>query len=225
MSYLREQHRPWIWLPVDGGQPVAASLDKLADVPWLGTKDLDLARFCGFNDAWLDGRRFAATVDGFRQGTLDASGADLATDVAMLLNWLQAPLARAELLSKRFQSLYLRLSAMLFAFAAAAVCVVGAQLAFVPHIRLVVVGEIACLVSILVGLEWGRRVHLQQRWLSARYLAERLRSAFFLALIGAGEQSSATAALNGDVPVAPWSASPSIWSGRGGRNLTLIGPP
>ena len=204
VSYLREQHRPWVWLPLDGGQPVAESLDRLAGVAWLGMKDPDLARFCEFNDARLDGRRFAATLDDFRQGILDASGADLAADVAMLLNWLHAPLARAELLSKRFQSLYLRLSAMLFAFAAAAVSVVGVQLVFAPHIRLVVVGEIACLMSILVGLEWGRRTHLQQRWLSARYLAERLRSAFFLALIGAEEQSSATAALSGNVPVAPW---------------------
>ena len=135
---------------------------------------------------------------------LDASGADLTADVRMLLSWLQAPLARAELLSNRFQSLYLRLSAMLFAFAAAAVCIVGAQLVFVPHVRFVVAGEIACLVSILAGLEWGRRTHIQQRWLSVRYLAERLRSAFFLALIGAQEQSSATAVLSGDVPVAPW---------------------
>jgi hypothetical protein len=204
VGYLREEHRPWIWLPMDGGQPAAENLDKLSAVAWLSMKDPDLARFCEFNDTGLDGRRFAATMNNFRQGMIDPGGADLAADVSMLLSWLQAPLTRAELLSKRFQSLYLRLSAMLFAFAAAAVCIVGAQLVFVPHIRFVVAGEIACLVSILVGLEWGRRTHIQQRWLSARYLAERLRSAFFLALIGAEEQSSATAVLSGDVPVAPW---------------------
>jgi hypothetical protein len=93
---------------------------------------------------------------------------------------------------------------MLFAFAAAAVCIVGAQLVFMPHIRFIVAGEIACLVSILVGLEWGRRAHLQQRWLAARYLAERLRSEFFLALIGAEQQSSATVVLSKAVPVALW---------------------
>lgn len=204
VGYLREEHRPWIWLPVDGGQLVAENLDKLADVAWLSMKDPDLARFCEFNDARLDGGRLVVTNDDFRQRMLDASGVDLAADVITLLSWLQAPLARAELLSKRFQSLYLRLSAMLFAFAAAAVCIVGAQLVFVPHIRFVVAGEIACLVSILVGLEWGRRAHIQQRWLSARYLAERLRSAFFLALIGAETQSSATAVFSWNVPVARW---------------------
>lgn len=216
VSYLREQHRPWLWLPADGGQAVAENLDQLADVAWLGMKDPDLARFREFNDARLDGRRFAAVIDHFRQGILDASGADLAADVTMLLNWLQAPLARAELLSKRFQSLYLRLSAMIFGFAAAAVCVVGAQLVFVPHIRLVVIGEIACLVSILVALEWGRRAHLQQRWLSARYLAERLRSAWFIALIGAEDQPSATGVLGGDVPAAPWVgvAFDKVWTQR-----------
>lgn len=204
VDYLREQHRPWIWLPADGGQPVAEDLGKLADVARLNIGDPDLASLCEFNDTWLDGHTFAATIDDFRQGIFDASGPDLAAKMAVLLGWLQAPLARAELLSRRFQSLYLRLSAMLFAFAAAAVCIVGTQLVFVPHIRLIVAGEVACLVGVLVGLEWGRRAHLQQRWLSARYLAERLRSAFFLALIRADEQSSATGILSGDVPVAPW---------------------
>ena len=204
VGYLREERRPWIWLPVDGGQPVAENLDRLADVAWLSMKEPDLARFREFNDARLDGRRFASTINDFRLGVLDTSGVEHVADVTMLLSWLQAPLARAELLSKRFQSLYLRLSAMLFAFAAGAVCIVGAQLVFVPHIRFVVAGEIACLVSILVGLEWGRRVHLQQRWLSARYLAERLRSAFFLALIGAEKQSSAAAVFSWNVPVARW---------------------
>lgn len=204
VDYLREEHRPWIWLPADGGQPVAENLDKLAHVAWLSTKDPDLARFCEFNDARLDGRRFSATIEDFRQGMIDAGRTDLAAEVTKLLSWLQAPLARAELLSRRFQSWYLRLSAILFALAAAAVCIVGAQLVFVPHVRSVVAGEIACLAGILVGLEWGRRAHLQQRWLSARYLAERLRSAFFLALIGTEQQSSATAVLSGDVPVARW---------------------
>lgn len=204
VDYLREQHRPWIWLPAAGGQSVAEDLDKLAGIARLGMEDPDLARFCEFNDTRLDDRRFAAAMDDFRQAIFDATGADLTAEMAMLLGWLQAPLARAELLSKRFRSRYLRLSATLFALAAAAVCIVGAQLVFAPRIRLIVAGEVACLAGVLVGLKWGRRAHLQQRWLSARYLAQRLRSAFFLALIGADEQSSATEVLSGDIPVAPW---------------------
>jgi len=204
VRYLRQQGRPWIWIPADGGELAAENLGKLADVGWLGMNDSDLARFCEFNEARLPAGRLAASIDDFQRSILRAGGADLTADLAVLLGWLQGPLARAELLSKRFQSLYLRLSAMLFAFAAAAVCIVGAQLVFVPQIRFVVGGEVACLAAILVGLEWGRHARLQQRWISARYLAERLRSAFFLALIGADEESSAAAFISGDIPVAPW---------------------
>src|SRR5262249_60511785 len=83
-----------------------------------------------------------------------------------------------------------------------AVCIVATQLVFFPHARLVVAGEIACLVIILGGLEWGRRVHLQQRWISARYLAERLRSSLFLALAGAGDRPSPTPPVSEEIPAA-----------------------
>ena len=204
VNYLREQGRPWIWLSGDGGQAAAENLEKLADAGWPGMTDSDLARFREFNEAPLAAGRFAAVIDEFRQSILMACEADLAADLTVLLSWLQGPFARAELLSRRVQSFYLRLSALLFVLAALAVCIVGTQLVFFPQHRLVVAGEIACLISILTGLEWGRRTRLQQRWISARYLAERLRSAFFLALIGAGEQSSATAFISADIPVAPW---------------------
>jgi len=84
------------------------------------------------------------------------------------------------------------------------VCIVGTQLIFFPQVRLVVAGEVACLLVILGGLEWGRRTHVQQRWISARYLAERLRSAFFLALAGTGEEPSPSPFISTDIPAAPW---------------------
>jgi hypothetical protein len=204
VNYLHEQRRPWIWLPANGGQAEAENLGKLSGAGWPGVTDADLARWREFNEIRLDAGRRAAFIDEFRQGIVEAGGAELSADLTVLLSWVQAPFARAELLSGKFQSLYLRLSAMLFVLAALAVCIVGTQLVFFPHIRLVVAGEIACLLIILGGLEWGRRVHVQQRWISARYLAERLRSALFLALVGAGEQSYATTLVGEDIPAALW---------------------
>lgn len=201
--YLREQRRPWIWVSPDGSQVVAENLEKLADTGWLDMKDPDLDRFCRFNETPLAGEQLQESIDDFRQSILKASEADLAVNLTALLGWLEGPLARAELLSKRFQTRYLRISIMLFALSAAAVCIVGSQLVFLPDNRLIVLAEIACLILILAGLELGRSTHVQQRWISARYLAERLRSAFFLALVDADEQS-ATVADSGDIPVAPW---------------------
>jgi hypothetical protein len=204
VGYLRERRHPWIWLPADGGQARPENLRKLAKTDWPGITDAELASWGKFNENRLDDGRRSAFIDQFRDSILKAGGTNLAADLAVLLDWLQAPFARAELLSRKFQARYLHLSAMLFVLAALAVCIVGTQLVFFPHTRLVVAGEIACLVIILGGLEWGRRAHLQQRWISARYLAERLRGALFLALAGAGELSSATALVSEDIPVAPW---------------------
>ena len=204
VGYLREQHRPWIWLPADGGELVAENLGKLTDTGWPGVTDTDLASWREFNESRLDAGRYAAFIDEFRESLLRAGGAELAADLTVLLSWLQAPFARAELLSRKFQSRYLRVSAMLFVLAALAVCIVGTQLVFFPHTRQVVAGEIACLLVILGGLEWGRRVHLQQRWISARYLAERLRGALFLALAGADDRPSATALVSEEMPAAAW---------------------
>jgi hypothetical protein len=204
VSYLRDQHHPWIWLPADGGEMTAENLRKLSDAGWPGLNDTDLASWRGFNESRLDADRCAAFIDEFRKSILQVGGPGLEDALTVLLCWLQAPFARAELLSRKFQSRYLRLSAMLFVLAALAVCIVATQLVFFPHARLVVAGEIACLVVILGGLEWGRRVHLQQRWISARYLAERLRSSLFLALAGADDRPSATALVSEEIPAAAW---------------------
>src|SRR5262249_59077056 len=133
---------------------------------WPGAKDTDRVSCGEFNEIRLDADRCAAFIDEFRKSVLQAGGPGLEDALTMLLCWLQGPFARAELLSRKFQSRYLRLSAMLFVLAALAVCIVATQLVFFPHARLVVAGEIACLVIILGGLEWGRRGHLQQRWIS-----------------------------------------------------------
>ena len=204
VGYLREQGHPWIWLSADGRPARTENLRKLTHPGWPGVTDADLASWGEFNESRLDAGRRTAFIDEFQQRILKAGGAGLVADLNMLLSWLQPPFARAELLSKKFQSRYLRLSAILFVLAALAVCIVGTQLVFFPGTQLIVIGEIACLVIILGGLEWGRRVHLQQRWISARYLAERLRSALFLALAGADERSYAPPLVSEEIPAAPW---------------------
>jgi hypothetical protein len=199
---LRGQGLPWIWIPGDGDQPAAENLGKLADIGWVAMKDPDLADFRKFNEARLAARRLAASIYDFQRSIHSAGWADPTADLPVLLSWLQGRLARADLLSSRLQSLYLRCSAMLFTLAAAAVWIVGAQLVFFPRVRYMVLGEVACLLGILVVLKWGRHARLQKRWISTRYLAERLRSAFFLALID--EKPSAAVSVSGGIPVAPW---------------------
>jgi len=204
VGYLRAQGRPWVWVAPDGGPATARNLDQLASTGWLTIQDPDLGQLDEFNERALDPGQRSAIIDEFRQNILSGGGPDLAAELNVLLEWLQASFARAELLARKFQSRYHRLSSLLFVLAALAVCIVGTQLVFFPHVRQVVAGEIACLLIILGLLEWGRRARIQQRWISARYLAERLRNAFFLALTSTDERPPPTVPVDEDIPATPW---------------------
>ena len=210
VRYVRQQGRPLIWLPAAGGEPVAENLGGIAALgPGV------LAGLDEFNAASVRPEESRACLRPFTERT--RARADVVPGgLGPLLDWIGPPLGRAEVLARRFQALYFRLSAALFALAALAVCVVAAQLIFFPEIRLIVAGEVICLLTIMSILEWGRRRHVQQRWISTRYLAERLRNAFFIALSGAEERPSAASLLTREDPAATWAqaAFRQVWAGR-----------
>ncbi len=212
VRYARRQRRPLVWLPAAGGDPVVENLGEIAG---LGPGDLD--GLDEFNAAPVRPEESRACLRPFTERTRARADGVAAAPGGLnpLLDWIGPPLGRAEVLARRFQALYIRLSAALFALAALAVCVVAAQLIFFPEIRLIVAGEVTCLLTIMSILEWGRRRHVQQRWISTRYLAERLRNAFFIALSGAEERPSASL-LTRDDPAAPWAqaAFRQMWARR-----------
>jgi hypothetical protein len=204
VSYVRHQRRPLIWLPPDGGEPVCENLQPWAETGWFArmTAD-DVSRLHEFNTAPLRARQSSALLGDFTLPLGDGDTA-LAGRLNELTGWVGPPFLRADVLSRHFQSLYLWLSGALFVLAAAAVCVVALQLVFRPGVRLIVLGEIACLVAIIGAIEWGRRRRILQRWISTRYLAERLRNALFIALAGDHEHRRATPLATEEDPAEPW---------------------
>jgi hypothetical protein len=206
VSYLKHEDRPWLLLPANGGPPAAGNLEQLTKADWLARlTDSEPSRLGDFNAAPLDAGEFSKALGDFSKALTEAAGGGaLAVEVDKLLGWVQAPYARAELVSMHFQKLYLRLTSALFALSALAVCTVGLQLIYFPQVHLIVTGEVACLLTIIGGLRWGRHKHVHQRWISTRYLAERLRNALFLALAGVGERPSAASPVIDEDPAAPW---------------------
>jgi hypothetical protein len=201
VDYVRQQHRPLIWIPISSAETVVENCVGPADIEWLDELTArDLSRLGEFNDPPMAAGLPIELAHSFKEQILQkASDVGLPDSLMDMLDWIQPSLVRAEWLSRRFQLLYLRLSDGLFALAALAVCIVGLQLAFFPDVRPIVTGEVACLLAIVGGLEWGRRRHVQQRWTAARYLAERLRNAFFLALAGGDERPSEMSMLTDDL--------------------------
>jgi hypothetical protein len=96
---------------------------------------------------------------------------------------------RADLRALRTQWWFLRLSSANFMMAAGAVLVVSVQTTFFRTIPWIVAIEIVLLglliVIPLVNRRWWR---FHDRWISYRFLAERLRSTYFLTLAGTGDR-------------------------------------
>ena len=85
----------------------------------------------------------------------------------------------------------------MFLAAAAAVVVVTAQVTFAPQQTWITALEVLLLLLLVVTPLVSQRRRLLDRWISYRYLAERLRSGYFLALAGAGDRPTQPAGGSG----------------------------
>jgi hypothetical protein len=93
--------------------------------------------------------------------------------------------AKADLLASRYQDRYARGAIAIYLLAAFSVVVVAAQFLFeLPSWTISF--EIAAMLAILAIITLGNRVGWQRRWTDYRLLAERLRSALFMAFLGEG---------------------------------------
>jgi len=103
-------------------------------------------------------------------------------------DWVFPYYVRADILALHYQRWFLWLSQLIFGLAAAAVAVVALQVTIWPQHDWVVVFEVFFLGLLLTILGMNRRLRLHDQWISSRFLAERLRSSYFLALAGTGDQ-------------------------------------
>jgi hypothetical protein len=110
-------------------------------------------------------------------------------------DWLIPYFIRADVLTSRLQSRFMRASSAIFLMAAAAVAVVAVQVNFLPGRNWVVLLEVLLLLGLVSIQRTNRRWRLHDRWITYRFLAERLRSSYFLALAGTGDQNERPAHL------------------------------
>jgi SMODS and SLOG-associating 2TM effector domain 3 len=91
---------------------------------------------------------------------------------------------RADLLAGRFQSRYLWATRSLYVLAPLAVLVAALQLDFWPRHDDYAWFEFGILVLVTLTFAAARGLRWHERWISARYLAEQIRSLMFLGLTG-----------------------------------------
>jgi hypothetical protein len=96
-------------LPANGGEPAARNLERLREAEWLARlTDGELSRLGDFNAAPLDAGEFSKVLSGFSMALTEAGGGALAVELDKLIGWVQAPYARAELVSMHFSLVSLR---------------------------------------------------------------------------------------------------------------------
>ena len=123
----------------------------------------------------------------------------------------------ADLLAMHYQQLYYRVGTGVFILAAAAVLLAAFQVLFFSDYPRILIAEVLLLLSALFAVWLGRRRRWHTKWIDYRFLAERFRSALFIAVANldiTAPQLSRGVRLN--VPPNAWilSAFYYVWNNR-----------
>lgn len=207
VEYARAHDVPIAWVHASGDPPVTTELPHDSEgVQAMQDAIRDLREY---NESQIAGAQFQARVraqrDDLRLAAVPTLSADdlgqAREDVAA---WLVPFLARADLLAVRVHRRFRNLSTAMFAMAAAAVAVVAIQTNFFPSQDWLVSLEITLLVVLLAIPLFRSRLRLHERWTSYRFLAERLRSAYFLTLAGTGDRRHPDQSASFSDPAVAW---------------------
>jgi hypothetical protein len=177
VRYARETDCPLIWIRTDEPAQVTLELGRgLSPKPF---HDLD-----EYNSERVDDTEFEKQL----QKQLDfflgkAKQAGLAsTMLQATLEYTLRHYVRADILALRYQHLYYRAESFVYALALTAVAIAAFQNIFLPQMPMILIAEVALMLAVLaiVAISRWRRWH--NKWLDYRFLAERFRSALFMAL-------------------------------------------
>jgi hypothetical protein len=208
VDYARDRKVPLAWVHASSDPWVTPELQHESEgVYAIRQASRELREY---NKSKITAAQFQASIrarrDDLRLAAVPTPSADAVgqarEDVAA---WLVPFLARADFLAVRVRRRFRNLSTAMFAMAAAAVAVVAVQTNFFASKEWLVSLEIGLLVVLLAIPLLRNRMRLHERWSSYRFLAERLRSAYFLTLAGTGDrrQQSDQSASFSD-PTAAW---------------------
>ena len=183
VAYAREQGVPVAWVPTSApATPVYwYDRDRAAHV------EAAAEDFRQYNAAAIP--EFAARTWVERDRLQPAKTDTLAPACARIASWITPYFVRADVLATRLERIFRLTNWTMFLAAAAAVVVVAVQVTVWPQLNWIAAAEVALLLLLVAAPLVSKRRRVLDRWISYRFLAERLRSTYFLALAGAGDRS------------------------------------
>ncbi len=186
VAYARKGAVPIAWVHLDGtvtterfdGERAGALIDAVREL-------------AGFNEFIVSDHASRAEQVSGRDyfGSADVPAGPLAAACEALAGWAGPYFDRADRRAILVQARFQRLSTAMFVMAASAVTVVAIQASFWPNLSWIAGVEVVLLAALLAIPVMRRRYRLQESWTSCRFLAERLRSAYFLALAGTTDRA------------------------------------
>jgi len=207
VQYARDRKVPLGWVHTSGDELVTAEVHHESEGVRAAREAMrDLREY---NETEIPIAQFEAQTQTQRQ-RLGLNTTPIPPDDALgqaresVAAWLVPFLARADFLAVRVHRLFRNLSTAMFAMAAAAVAVVAVQTNFFARESWLVSLEILLLVVLLAIPLLRNRLRLHERWTSYRFLAERLRSAYFLTLAGTGDRRHPDQSASFSDPTADW---------------------
>jgi hypothetical protein len=191
VSYAQQQGVPVLRVGIEHPTPSVPSRLPVLDADLPGTlgplSDKAFEQLDRFNSGSVDPRIYDPKHL-VMAGGLDI---DVPPRVQQLVTYAQPYFHRAEQTARASQRLYLRLARLLYSLAGAAVVLVATQIIFLSRYPRLVWAEVVALVAAILTLGVGRLARPHDRWIAARYLAERIRSGVFLAAVGASDTGQA----------------------------------
>jgi hypothetical protein len=105
-----------------------------------------------------------------------------------MMDWILPDFVRADMLALHYQKRHEFVSTLMYVLPVIAVLAVTTQALFASEHPWIVLFEIGALTGLLFLFLASRRTRLHGQWISYRFLAERLRSSYYLAVIASSDQ-------------------------------------
>jgi hypothetical protein len=196
VGYAMERGVPIAWVHTVGDPVVDYALDNSR----AGVVRAAARKLREYNASAIDPAEFDRHARALRKELMPDMAREIPIDPLGLAretvaDWVWPYFIRADILALRYQRRFRRLSWAIFVLAAAAVAVVAMQANFWPGLNWLATIEVLCLGGVLFILGMNRRWRAHDQWISSRFLAERLRSSYFLALAGTGDRRGRSARL------------------------------
>lgn len=177
IGYARENRCPLFWINTE-------ELGKVTFEPGRGLNAKAYQDLDGYNSEQVDAARFEKQLRTQRDFLVSkANTQKLPTDTLQpVIEYFSRHYVRADLLASRYQKMYYGMEATVYVLAVAAVALGATQLIFFSGYPRILIAEVVFMVAVLVIIWLGRRRRWHTKWLDYRFLAERFRSAMWMAL-------------------------------------------